>query len=152
MRATFLVLLCWAASLLVPTVAAKPYHATRERRVSFDDQPQQVRSGLREIRAELYRLVLPDIHIRSGSLNDAIEAIRQGFRERDPEHLGLGILLRLPSEPAPPPVSLKLHSASVAEAFDALCAQGDYVWYVDLYSVTILPAKEFVPILRRRNP
>ena len=96
-------------------------------------------------------MVLPDINIRAGSFSDAIEAIRQGFRERDPEHRGLGILLRLHGGSALP-ISLKLHSASAAQAFDALCAQGDYVWYVDLYSVTIVPAKEFIPIPRRHSP
>ncbi len=151
MRATVLVFLCWAALSSVPPAAAKPYRATRERRVSFDDQPPEVRAGLREIRAELYRMVLPDINIRAGSFSDAIEAIRQGFRERDPEHRGLGILLRLHGGSALP-ISLKLHSASAAQAFDALCAQGDYVWYVDLYSVTIVPAKEFIPIPRRHSP
>lgn len=162
MRATFLVFLCWVASWPVSVATAKPYRATHEGRVSFVDQPPEVRAGLRQIRAMLYHVVLPDINVYAVPFSDAIEAITQGFRERDPEHHGISVFSKLPSgkprpvgETAPPGkpaplVSLKLHSASAAKAFDALCAQGDYVWYVDLYSVAIVPAEEFA-LLRRRH-
>ena len=163
MRATFLIFLCWAALSPVAVAAAKLYHATRERRINFTDQPQKVRASMRRVRALIYRVVLPDISVHAVSFSDAIEAIRQGFGERSPEHVGLSIFFKLPAgeprpvgEPAPsgkpaPLVSLTLHSASTAEALDALCAQGGYVWYVDLYALAIVPADDPALVRRRHS-
>ena len=115
MRAILLVLLCWTALPSIAVAASRPYHATRERRINFTDQPPKIRASMRRARAVIYRVILPDISVHAVSFNDAIEVIRQGFRERHPEHLGLSIFFKRPvgrhrpvGEPAPPsePVSL----------------------------------------------
>ena len=64
---------------------------------------------MRRMRALIYRVVLPDINVHAVSFSDALDAIRQGFRKREPEHLGLGMFFKLPAgmhpsvvKPAPP--------------------------------------------------
>jgi hypothetical protein len=44
-------------------------------------------------------------------------------------------------EESPPTITLSLRAASLPQILDAICSQVNYVWAVETYGVTIVPAE-----------
>jgi hypothetical protein len=137
-------LLCICA---IAALCAEPYHPTCERKANALRIPAEDRARARAVRAQLDVIVFPNVTLTEISVPDAVKMVAQNAQRFTPKSvpqdrrtLSFVGSYRKNAEEI---VTVNLHTATLPQVLDAICAPHDYVWSVDAYSLTISPREEF---------
>jgi hypothetical protein len=134
------------ASLVVVfagTASAEPYISTNERLSDAPRESSEQWARIRRVRAYMDSIVFPEVALSNVPIRDAVAWVTR----HTPEHAkasvpvdrrGISTVARN-REPERERVTVSLHSATLPQVLDAICAQHNYVWRVDPFALTIDP-------------
>lgn len=131
-------LLCLCALICV---AAEPYHPACEHKLDSSRIPAEDRARARAMRAQMDTIIFPNVNLTDISVPDAIKMVAQNAPRFTPKSVPqdrrtLSVVASYRKN-VDEFVSVTLHSATLPEVLDAICAPHNYVWSMDAYSLTI---------------